>query len=84
MLDGIIFSIRCLRKNTIFADIHIGENVLIGAGSSIIPNSSKNIHIGNNVSVGTNSIIAKTVKKDCIIYNPNNFKNNVLKIKKKK
>jgi acetyltransferase-like isoleucine patch superfamily enzyme len=71
-----------LRKNTIFADIHIGENVLIGAGSSIIPNSSKNIHIGNNVSIGTNSIIAKTVKKDCIIYNPNNFKNNVLKIKK--
>jgi dTDP-4-amino-4,6-dideoxy-D-glucose acyltransferase len=72
-----------LRTNTIFADIDIGENVLIGAGCTIVPRTNKKIYIGNNVSIATNSIVSKKVKNNCIVYNPYNFKNNILKIKKK-
>ena len=70
------------RKNTIFTDIFIGENVLMGAGCTIVPRTSKKIYIGNNVSIATNTIISKTIKDNCIVYNPYNFKSNVLKIKK--
>jgi|TARA_Y100000294_G_scaffold128293_1_gene120009 galactoside O-acetyltransferase len=70
------------RKSTIFADINIGKNVLIGAGCSIIPRTNKKINIGNNVSIATNTIISKNVKNNCIIYNPYNYKNNSLIIKK--
>lgn len=70
------------RKNIIFSNIFIGENVLVGAGSSIIPRSKKQIRIGDNVSIGTNTIIAKSVNDNCIIYNPFFFKNNSLKLKK--
>ena len=71
-----------LRKNIIFSDIIIGENVLVGAGCSIIPRKKKKIDIGNNVSIATNTIISNTIKDNSVVYNPYFFKNNSLKIKK--
>jgi len=70
------------RKNIIFSDIFIGENVLVGAGSKILPKNKKAIYIGDNVSIAINSIIMQTVKNNCIVYNPVLYKNNILKIKK--
>ena len=71
-----------LRKNIIFSDIVIGENVLVGAGCSIIPRNNKKINIGNNVSIATNTIIFNTIRNNSVVYNPYFFKNNSLKIKK--
>ena len=71
-----------LRKNIIFSDIFIGENVLFGAGCTIIPRNSKKINVGNNVSIGTNTIISNTIKNNCVVHNPYLFKNDSLKIKK--
>ena len=71
-----------LRKNIIFSDIVIGENVLVGAGCTIIPRNNKKINIGNNVSIATNTIIFNTIRNDSVVYNPYLFKNNSLKIKK--
>ena len=71
-----------LRKNIIFSDIVIGENVLVGAGCSIIPRNNKKINIGDNVSIATNTIIFNTIRNDSVVYNPYLFKNNSLKIKK--
>ena len=70
------------RKNIIFSDIFIGENVLVGIGCVIIPRNNKKIDIGNNVSIAANTIISKTIKNNCVVYNPYIFKNNSLKIKK--
>lgn len=70
------------RKNIIFSDIFIGENVLIGAGCKIIPKNNKKIYIGNNSSIAVNSVITQTIKKNCVVYNPELYKNNILKIKK--
>ena len=70
------------RKNIIFSDIFIGENVLVGTGCVIIPRNNKKIDIGNNVSIAANTIISKTIKNNCVVYNPYIFKNNSLKIKK--
>ena len=70
-----------LRKNIIFSDIIIGENVLVGAGCTIIPRNKK-INIGNNVSIATNTIIFNTIKNNSVVYNPYFFKNNSLKIKR--
>ena len=71
-----------LRKNIIFSDIVIGENVLVGAGCTIIPRNNKKINIGNNVSIATNTIIFNTIRNNSVVYNPYFFKNNSLKIKK--
>jgi len=71
-----------LRRNIIFSDIVIGENVLIGAGCTIIPRNNKKINIGNNVSIATNTIISNTIRNNSVVYNPFLFKNNSLKIKK--
>ena len=71
-----------LRKNIIFSDIVIGENVLVGAGCSIIPRNNKKINIGDNVSIATNTIIFNTIRNNSVVYNPYFFKNNLLKIKK--
>ena len=71
-----------LRKNIIFSDIVIGENVLVGAGCTIIPRNNKKINIGNNVSIATNTIIFNTIRNNSVVYNPYLFKNNSLKIKK--
>jgi acetyltransferase-like isoleucine patch superfamily enzyme len=71
-----------LRKNIIFSDIVIGENVLVGAGCTIIPRSNKKINIGNNVSIATNTIIVNTIRNNSVVYNPYLFENNSLKIKK--
>ena len=71
-----------LRKNIIFSDIVIGENVLVGAGCSIIPRNNKKINIGDNVSIATNTIIFNTIRNNSVVYNPYLFKNNSLKIKK--
>ena len=71
-----------LRKNIIFSDIVIGENVLVGAGCTIIPRNNKRINIGNNVSIATNTIIFNTIRNNSVVYNPYFFKNNSLKIKK--
>ena len=71
-----------LRKNIIFSDIVIGENVLVGAGCTIIPRNNKRINIGNNVSIATNTIIFNTIRNNSVVYNPYLFKNNSLKIKK--
>ena len=71
-----------LRKNIIFSDIVIGENVLVGAGCTIMPRNNKKINIGNNVSIATNTIVFNTVKNNSVVYNPYLFKNNSLKIKK--
>ena len=71
-----------LRKNIIFSDIAIGENVLVGAGCTIIPRNKKKINIGNNVSIATNTIIFNTIRNNSVVYNPYFFKNNSLKIKK--
>ena len=71
-----------LRKNIIFSDIVIGENVLVGAGCTIIPKNNKKINIGNNVSIATNTIIFNTIRNNSVVYNPYFFKNNSLKIKK--
>jgi len=71
-----------LRKNIIFSDIVIGENVLVGAGCTIIPRNNKRINIGNNVSIATNTIIFNTIRNNSVVYNPYFFKNNLLKIKK--
>ena len=71
-----------LRKNIIFSDIVIGENVLVGAGCTIIPRNNKKINIGNNVSIATNTIIFNTIRNNSVVYNPYFFKNNLLKIKK--
>ena len=71
-----------LRKNIIFSDIIIGENVLVGAGCTVMPRNKKKINIGNNVSIATNTIISNNIKKNSIVYNPYFFKNNSLKIKK--
>ena len=71
-----------LRKNIIFSDIVIGENVLVGAGCTIMPRNNKKINIGDNVSIATNTIIFNTIRNDSVVYNPYLFKNNSLKIKK--
>ena len=71
-----------LRKNIIFSDIVIGENVLVGAGCTIIPRNNKKINIGNNVSIATNTIIFNTIRNNSVVYNPYLFKNNSLIIKK--
>ena len=71
-----------LRKNIIFSDIIIGENVLVGAGCTIIPRNKKKINIGDNVSIATNTINFNTIKNNSVIYNPYFFKNNLLEIKK--
>ena len=71
-----------LRKNIIFSDIAIGENVLVGAGCTIIPRNKKKINIGNNVSIATNTIIFNTIRNNSVVYNPHLFENNSLKIKK--
>ena len=71
-----------LRKNIIFSDIVIGENVLVGAGCSIIPRNNKKINIGDNVSIATNTIIFNTIRNNSVVYNPYLFKNNSLIIKK--
>ena len=71
-----------LRKNIIFSDIVIGENVLVGSGCTIIPRNKKKINIGNNVSIATNTIIFNTIRNNSVVYNPYFFKNNSLKIKK--
>ena len=71
-----------LRKNIIFSDIVIGENVLVGAGCSIIPRNNKKINIGDNVSIATNTIIFNTIRNNSVVYNPYFFKKNLLRIKK--
>ena len=71
-----------LRKNIIFSDIVIGENVLVGAGCTIMPRNNKKINIGDNVSIATNTIIFNTIRNNSVVYNPYLFKNNSLKIKK--
>ena len=71
-----------LRKNIIFSDIVIGENVLVGAGCTIIPRNNKRINIGNNVSIATNTLIFNTIRNNSVVYNPYLFKNNSLIIKK--
>ena len=72
------------RKNIIMANIYIGKNVLVGAGTYIIPKKKdRNIIIGDNVSIGTKSIISESVSSNFIIFNESLYKNKKLHLKKK-
>ena len=72
------------RKNIIAANIEIGKNVLVGAGTYIIPRrKNKDIKIGDNVSIGTNSVISASVKSNSLVYNKNLHEVTILPIRKK-
>ena len=72
------------RKNIIMANISIGRNVLVGAGTYIIPKrKNKNLKIGDNVSIGMNSIISNSIISNSIVFNKNLQDQKVLTIKKK-
>ncbi len=42
--------------------IEIGNNVMIGAGSIVLPN----VRIGNNVIIGAGSIVSKNIPDNCV------------------
>ena len=72
------------RKNIIAANIEVGKNVLVGAGTYIIPRRKhKDIKIGDNVSIGTNSVISTSVKSNSLVYNKNLHDITILPIRKK-
>jgi len=74
------------RKNIIMANIDIGRNVLIGAGTYIIPrrkNKNENIKIGDNVSIGVNSVISNSISSNSLVFNKNLQEIKILHIKKK-
>ena len=51
------------RKNLQYnKDVHIGENVWIGAGAIIMPG----ITIGKNTVIGAGSIVTKDIPENCI------------------
>lgn len=70
------------RKKIIQTNILIGKNVLIGAGTYIIPRKSKKLIIGENTSIATKSIISNSIEPNSIVFN-NIYKNRILKIKKR-
>lgn len=47
---------------SLYADVVIGDNVLIGANVFICPN----VVIGDNVIIGANSIVTKSIPSNCI------------------
>lgn len=50
--------------------VEIGDNVFIGANSTILPN----VKIGNNSIVGANSLVSKSVPANCVyVGNPAKF-----------
>ena len=69
-----------LRNNTNTGDIIIGKKVVIGTGSIIVPGKkNRNIIIGDNVSIGSKSFINNSIKSNCMVYNPDNYKNKIIK-----
>ena len=65
------------------SNIQIGKNVLVGAGTYILPKKKNiNIIIGNNVSIGTKSVIRQSIKSNYLAYNKGIQKLQILKIKK--
>lgn len=44
-------------------EIHIGDNVFIGARSTIL----YNVNIGNNVIIGAGSVITKDIPDNCVV-----------------
>ena len=74
---------KSLRKNIINSNIQIGKNVLVGAGTYILPKKKNiNIIIGNNVSIGTKSVIRQSIKSNYLAYNKGIQNLQMLKIKK--
>ena len=72
------------RKNIIMANIKIGKNVLMGAGTHVIPRrKNKDIQIGDNVSIGVNSVISGSIASNSLAFNQNLHKTKILPIKKK-
>jgi len=72
------------RKNIIMANVKIGKNVLMGAGTQIIPRrKNKDIKIGDNVSIGINTVISISVASNSLVFNQNLHKIKILPIKKK-
>jgi acetyltransferase-like isoleucine patch superfamily enzyme len=72
------------RKNIIMSNIKIGKNVLMGAGTHIIPRrKNKDIEIGDNVSIGVNTVISISVASNSLVFNQNLHKIKILPIKKK-
>lgn len=72
--DNVTFSIRVsllahdastkkLTDYTKIGKIKIGDNVFVGANSTILPN----VTIGNNVVVGANSVVTKDVPDNVVI-----------------
>lgn len=56
----------CLKKSIGYSrvgEVHIGDNVFIGAESIILPCT----HIGNNVIVGAGCVVAKDIPDDSIV-----------------
>lgn len=50
---------KCLQYNK---DVHIGENVWIGAGAVIVPG----VHIGRNSIIGAGSIVTKDIPENVV------------------
>ena len=72
------------RKNIIIGNIKIGKNVLVGAGTYIIPRrKNKGIKIGDNVSIGVNSVISRSIASNVLVFNKNLHEIKILPIKKK-
>ena len=71
-----------LRKNTNTGNILIGKKTVVGTGSIIIPGKKgRNIKIGNNVSIGSKSYVNCSIKSNCMVFNPDNYKNKIIKKK---
>lgn len=51
-----------IREHIIGKPIQIGNNVWIGANSTVLPE----VNIGNNVTIGANSLVNKNIPDNCI------------------
>lgn len=63
--DGTIWVLRNLLNNPkldCFGEIHIGNNVVIGIGSTILPG----VKIGNNCVIGAHSIVTKNIPDNSV------------------
>lgn len=70
------------RKNTNTGNILIGKKTVIGTGSIIIPGKkNRNIKIGDNVSIGSKSFVNSSIKNNCMVINPDNYNNKIIKKK---
>lgn len=72
--DNVTFSIRVTlmahdastKKSlgyTKIGRISVGDNVFVGANTTILPNVS----IGNNVVIGANSLVTKSIPDNCVV-----------------